>query len=314
MKKIGKKLAATVVTLLVVSFLVFLSFDLLPGDPALSILGTEATPARLEAMREEMGLNQPLAERYGRWVVDFVQGDMGDSYSYTMPVSEMIADKIPITLTLTILSFLMILIVSIPMGIYTTRHRGKLADRVIMAVNQVIMAVPPFFSGILITFVLGLTFRLFTPGGYVSYQDDFGKFVWYMIFPAISVALPKTAMTIRLLRTTMVEESEKDYVRTAYSRGNNTNGILYRHVLKNAMIPVVTFLGMVLTDIIASSIIIEQVYNIPGIGRILLTSIANRDYPVVEAIIVIICFLVIVVNFMVDVLYRFLDPRINAGE
>ncbi len=311
MKYFTKKLAGLLVTLLVVSFLVFIAFAVIPGDPATAMLGTEATEARLEALREELGLNAPLMVRYLRWIRDILQGDFGRSYRYNMPVMSMIGDKLPVTLTLTAISFALIVLISIPLGVACARYAGGVLDHVIVVADQIIMAVPPFFSGILITLVFGLLLHLFVPGGYVSWQQDWLSFLGYMIFPSIAVALPKSAMAVKLLRTAILSETKLDYVRTAYSRGNGTKAVLYRHVLRNALIPVITFLGMALADMVAGSIIVEQVFNIPGLGRILLTSISNRDYPVVQAIIVCIAFLVIVVNFLVDLLYKAVDPRIT---
>ena len=314
MKYIIKKLGMMIVTLLVVSICVFLAFNVIPGDHALRMLGTEASPELVEQTREQMGLNDPVIVRYFRWFGAFLQGDMGKSYNYSVPVAGMILNKIPITLTMAIMSFLLTIVVSIPMGIITAKHEGGILDRVVTVVNQVIMAVPPFFSGILITFIFGMIFKLFKPGGFISYSEDFAGFVGYLIFPSIAVALPKIAMTVKMLRGSVIDEAKKDYTRTAYSRGNNTNGVLYRHVLKNALIPVITFLGMLLADMIAGSIVIEQVFGIPGISRILLTSISNRDYPVVEAIIMGIAMIVIVTNLLVDIIYRIVDPRIGIEE
>lgn len=311
MKYVVKKLSAMLLTIIIVSFLAFLAFSVISGDPALSKLGTQATPERLEALREEMGLNRPLLVRYGDWAISFMQGDMGESYSYNMPVREMIGEKIPITITLTIMAFVIMTVAAIPLGIYTAKHENGMIDRIIYIINQVIMAIPPFFSGILITWIFGLVLKLFTPGGFVSYEENLTGFLTYLIFPAFAIALPKCAMTVKLLRASILDEVKADYVRTAYSRGNNTNKVLYHHVLKNAMIPVITFLGMALADILAGSIVIEQVFNIPGLGRILLTSINNRDYPVVQAIIVIIAVWVIGINFVVDMIYRVIDPRID---
>lgn len=312
MKYVFKKVMTMVITLFAVTLFVFLAFHVISGDPAISMLGTEATPAKLEALREELGLNDPVLVQYARWAFDFVKGDMGTSYSYRMPVEDMIVSKIPVTLTLTAIAFLLMVVLSIPLGIYTAKHAGGVVDRVIYVVNQMIMAVPPFFSGILITLVFGKIFRLFTPGGYVSYEKNFWEFLGYMFFPALAIALPKAAMATKLLRSSVIGEAKQDYVRTAYSRGNNTNRVLYRHVLRNALIPVVTFLGMALADMIAGSIIIEQVFSIPGLGRILLTSIFNRDYPVVMAVIVCIAVLVLVVNMLVDIIYGMIDPRITV--
>ncbi len=314
MKYVGKKIATMCLTLLLVSFLVFLCFTVIPGDPALAKLGTEATPERVEALRKEMGLDRPFMVRYGDWLFSFIKGDMGKSYSYGLPVTQMLADKVPITVTMSVMSILIIIVVSIPLGLYVAKHEGSVADRVIYAVNQVIMAVPPFFAGILITLLFGIVLKLFVPGGYVSYTQSVPGFLGYMIFPAIAIALPKISMTVKLLRSGLVGEKKMDYVRTAYSRGNNTKNVLYKHILKNAMLPVVTFLGMTFTDIIAGSIIVEQVFSIPGIGRILMTSISNRDYPVVMAVIVSLAAAVIIINGLVDLIYQWIDPRIRLEE
>lgn len=311
MKYLIKKLAGLVITLLVVSFLVFTAFSVIPGSPATAMLGTQATPEKVAALEEQLGLNKPLLERFGEWALAFVQGDFGMSYSYQMPVGDMIGEKIPVTLTLTLMAFVIMTAVSVPLGIFCARHEGGAADRIILTVNQVIMSIPPFFSGILITLLFGLVLHFFTPGGYVSYTADMGGFLGYLLFPAIAIALPKAAMAVKLLRTSVLEQMKLDYVRTAYSRGNRTKTVLYHHVLKNAMIPVVTFLGMALADMVAGSIVVEQVFNIPGLGRILLTSISNRDYPVAQAIIVFIAFLVIFTNFLADLLYQRMDPRIT---
>jgi len=312
MKYLLKKLVSTALTILVVSVLVFVAFSVIPSDAAISKLGTAATLEKVEALREEMGLNAPLPERYVNWLADFFTGDMGMSYSYEMPVSELILDKLPITVWLTVLSFLMVVVISIPVGIYAAKHEGSIVDRVIYIWNQTMMAIPPFFAGILITVLFGMILRFFTPGGYVSYTKDFGAFLGYLFFPAFAIALPKAAMTAKLLRNSVLREKKADYVRTAYSRGNSTGQVLYKHIMKNAMIPVVTFLGMTLADIFTGSIIMEQVFNIPGLGRILLTSIGNRDYPVVMAIIVWMAIGVIVINFVVDCIYHLIDPRIRV--
>ncbi len=314
MKYIIKKVISMIITLVVVSLCVFLAFSIIPGDPALKKLGTEASPELIAQTREQMGLNDPVIVRYFRWFGAFLQGDMGKSYNYSVPVAGMILNKIPITLTMAIMSFLLTIVVSIPLGIITAKHEGGMLDRVVTVINQIIMAVPPFFSGILITFIFGMVLKLFKPGGFISYSEDFAGFVGYLIFPSIAVSLPKIAMTVKMLRGSVIDEAKKDYTRTAYSRGNDTNGVLYRHVLKNALIPVITFLSMLLADMIAGSIVIEQVFGIPGISRILLTSISNRDYPVVEAIIMGIAMIVIVTNLLVDIIYRIVDPRIGIEE
>ena len=313
MKYILKKAGMMIITLVVVSILVFLAFNIIPGDPAARKLGTEATPAQLEQLRSQMGLDDPLYVRYGRWIWAFVHGDMGDSYNYG-PVEDLLADKISITIVLAIMAFILMVVISIPVGIFSARHEGSIIDHIIVIADQVVMAIPPFFAGIILTLVFGLILRWFVPGNFVSYRQDTAGFLGYLIFPAIAIALPKVAMSVKLLRGSVIDEIGKDYTRTAFSRGNTTRGVLYLHILKNAMIPVITFMGMALADMVSGSIVIEQVFNIPGIGRMLLTSINNRDYPVVEAIIMGIAILVMVVNFIVDVIYRIVDPRIEAGS
>ena len=308
-----KKFAAMLITILCISFLVYLAFEVIPGDAALAALGIDVEPERLAALREEMGLNRPFLERYIDWLASFVKGNFGTSYKYNLPVAEMIVSKLPVTVIMALISFVIMTVVSLPVGIYTAKHSGGRIDRGIMVVNQIMMSVPHFFMGIIITYIFGMVLKLFIPGGFVSYEVDFWGFLSYIIFPCIAIALPKIAMSVKLLRGSCVSEAKKDYVRTAYSKGNNTNKVLYRHVLKNAMIPVITLWGMTLADMLVGSIVIEQVFNIPGIGRILLTSISYRDYPVVEAIIVLIAFVVVVTNFCVDIIYGIMDPRINVG-
>lgn len=182
MRYIGKKLAAMMITLLCISFLVYLAFDLIPGDAALAALGTDATPESLAALREQLGLNRPFLQRYLEWLVHFIGGDFGTSYKYHMPVADMIVSKLPITVIMAVISFLIMAAVSLPIGIYTAKHSGKRVDRIVTAVNQIVMSVPHFFMGILITYFFGLILKFFTPGGFVSYETDFLGFLAYIIF------------------------------------------------------------------------------------------------------------------------------------
>lgn len=312
MKYTIKKIISSLITLLMVSLLVFLAFAIIPGDPAVSRLGTNATEARLAALREEMGLNKPLLVRYFLWLGSALKGDFGTSYSYGTSVTSMVIDKLPITLTLMLFAFVLMLLISIPLGVYASYKEGTWIDKVIQITNQIVMAIPPFFSGILITLLFGVTLKMFTPGGFVALNINAGKFYKFMFFPSLAVALPKSAMALNLLYSSLNGEKKKDYVRTAYSRGNGSRAIFFTHMLKNASIPTITFMGMALADMIAGSIIIEQVFGIPGLGRILLTSIQNRDYPVVEAIIMLIAFIVIMSNLLVDIIYRLVDPRVET--
>ena len=313
MKTVVKKISAFIITILLVTLFVFIAFELIPGDAATARLGINATPEALAALREEMGLTRPFVVRYFSWLLSFFFGDMGTSTSYGVSVRSMLASKLPITITLTLMSFIMVVVLSIPIGLVTSKYEDRPLSKAIDVLGQLSMSIPPFFLGILITYLFGMIFHMFTPGGFVSYDVNFGGFVAYLIFPALAIAIPKAAMSTKLLKTSILSERKLDYVRTAYSRGNSTMDVLYKQVRKNAIIPVVTFLGMMLADIVAGSLVIEQVFSIPGYGRLLISSIANRDYPVVQAIIAIIAMIVIVINLLVDILYQVLDPRMRGN-
>lgn len=312
MNYILRKFIVLIVTILIISMLAFLAFSVIPGDPVTKLLGTDSTPERAAELRFELGLDKPVVTRYFLWLKGFFTGDMGTSYSYSMPVSEMLAGKLPITLTLSGMAFVMIALISVPLGVILAKYEGGIVDRVMVVLNQITMSVPPFFIGIVFTAVFGLQFKLFTAGSFISLSESITGFLACLFFPALAIALPKSAMTVKLLRSSIISELGKEYVRTAYSRGNSKWSVLTSHVLRNAAIPVVTFLAMTLADIVAGSVIIEQIFAIPGIGRMLLSSISNRDYPVVQAIVVIVAFLVIFVNFLADVAYQYIDPRIRS--
>ncbi len=313
-----KKIATLIITLFLVSVLAFLAFQIIPGDVVTSILGTEATPEREEALREELGLDKPPVERYFSWAGGVLRGDLGVSYRYSknmnemMPVAELIGDKLPVTLWLAFISLIFTVIFAIPIGVFWAGTKNRFLDGFLNVLTQTSMAIPAFFLGILVTYLFGIVFKAFTPGSYVSIKKDFGGFISYMIFPAIAIAIPKIGMTARFLRNSTLTELRSDYVRTARSKGVSENTILFKHVLRNAMLPVVTFLGMIIAEVVAGSIVVEQVFSLPGIGRLLISSISTRDFPVVEIIILYITMVVIVVYFIVDIIYRVLDPRIRV--
>ncbi len=311
MRYILKKAAIFILTLLVISILVFCAFQVIPGDPATRMLGTQATPEKVQLLREQLGLDAPGIVRYFSWLGGLLTGNLGTSYNYNMPVAELISGKIAITAALSLLSFGIVLLISIPLGILLARYANSLPDRMFMVINQLIMSIPPFFLGILFTYIFGLLLKQFTPGDFVQHSVDPGGFWGYLFFPALAIALPKSAMVVKLLRTSMVKEMSEDYVRTAFSRGNSRWQVLSKHVMRNAIIPVVTFLAVTLVDIVAGSIIIEQVFVIPGMGRLLLDSILKRDIPVAQTITMIIAAVVITVNYLADISYKYIDPRIR---
>lgn len=311
MKYAAKKGLMLLLTMLIVSFLVFVAFQIIPGDPTTKLLGTQATPERIAALRAELGLDDPWLLRYWNWLKAFVTGDMGKSYSYSLPVSQLIGEKLPITLRLSAMAFIFIVALSLPLGILFSTRPAQKADGFITTVNQVAMSIPPFFMGILISYLFGTVFKWFVPGGYVAYEENAAAHMTYLVFPALAIAIPRIAMTVRLLRSTIAAQMKENYVRTAYSRGGSPAGILWGHVLKNSLLPVVTFLAMTFSDIVANSIVVEQVFGIPGLGRLLLAGISNQDQPTAQAIIVIIAAVVMVLNYAADLVNQRIDPRLR---
>ena len=223
----------------------------------------------------------------------------------------LLGEKLAITGVLILMAFLFTIVLSIPLGILAGSIRNPVLDKLMTALDQVVMSVPSFFLGILTCYLFGTLLRVFVPGDFVSYTQDWGAFLSYLILPALSIALPRVAMTVKMLRGSILEQLGEDYVRTARSRGLPRGEILRRHVLKNALLPVITFLAVSAAEIMTSSIIVEQVFTIPGVGRLLLSSISNRDFPVVQAIVVILAAWIVVVNLVADVLYQLADPRIR---
>jgi len=311
LRRVFKQIFTLIITLLIVSLLAFLSFQIIPGDPTTKMLGTEATPAARAALRAQLGLDAPIPIRYCQWLTGFLSGNMGESYSYHQPVADMIADKLPVTALLVALSFAFTVLLSVPLGVLAGGLRHALPDRLAVALNQIVMSVPPFFLGILACYLFGTLLRVFTPGNFIPYTQDFWGCVGYLIFPALSIALPRAAMTVKLLRGAIHNELEQDYVRTARGSGGSRAYILRRHVLKNAFLPAITFLAVSAAEIMTSGIIMEQVFTIPGIGRLLLASISNRDFPVVQAIVVILAAWIVIVNFIADLLCQLFDPRVR---
>lgn len=311
MKFILKKTGTLIITLVIISFLSFLAFSLIPGDAAVSNLGMDADEAAIEALREELGLNRPVPVQYGDWLWSAVHGDFGESTQYHLPVRELVAGRLPATITLAVYSLVLILVVSFPLGLLGTRKPNGALDTVVTVVSQLGMAVPQFFLGILLAFFFGIVLKLFTVGGYVSPQENPAGFLSFLILPAVAVAVPKCAAMTRYIRNSVVAQKKLDYVRTARGKGNSERRILLYHVLINSMMPVVTMLAMMAADVLAGSIVVEQVFNIPGLGRLLITSISNRDYPVVQAIVLYIACTVVIMNTLADIAYQKLDPRLR---
>lgn len=311
MKWIGKKVTSMIVTLLLVSVIAFLAFEVVAGNSMLSKMGMDASPEQIKALEEEYGLNKSLPERYGDWFVHAIQGDFGTSYQYNVPVTQLVSNRMAVTVGLGLLSIVLILAISIPLGLFVSRHEGGMWDHVISTLNQVFMSIPNFFLGMLICLIFGIVLRWFQPGAYVPMKQSVSGYFSYIIYPAVAISIPKIAMVVKFLKTSVLRQMKMDYVRTARGKGNSERSILYSHVLKNALIPVITFLAMILAEVLAGSIVLEPVFSLPGLGRLLVVSISSRDYPVVQAIILYIATIVIVLNGIVDILYQVLDPRVK---
>lgn len=313
MKYVVQRVTALLLTMLMVSFLAFSAFQMISGDPAQAILGTSATPESLELMRHQLGLDQPFLVRYVRWLGGFVSGDLGISYSYRQAVASLILPKLQVTVCMVMLSFLIIIIFSIPLGMFAAQLSGSRYDWIHTVFNQLCMAVPAFFLSILVSYLFGIVLKWFTPGDFPDMNKEFGGAMYHLFFAAVCIAIPRIAMSVRMMRSTIVGEMEKDYVRTAISRGNDRTSVLRNHVFRNALVPTVTFLGQTMAEIVGGGIVVEQVFGIPGMGRLLVASISNRDYPVVEALVVILAFWVILSGTVADLINQGIDPRLRLG-
>lgn len=310
-KYIIKKLIILIVTVLAVSFVIFMLFSIIPSDPAVNKLGINATEESLAALRTEYGLEGPVLVRYFRYIGGVCTLDFGKSYTYGMKVSQLIGERIFINIVLSLMSLIIVTVISIPVGMLLAHVNKTKWENFIEINNQIVMSVPPFLLGIILTFIFGIVFKFFSPGRYIAYNKDFWGFMGYMICPALALSLPKCAMCIRLLRSSILEEKKKDYVKVALAKGNSNGRALYKHILVNAIMPTITFISMILADMIAQGIVVEQVFALPGLGRCLLNAISTRDYPVIEGIILIIATSIVVIGTLNDIIHAVIDPRIR---
>jgi ABC-type dipeptide/oligopeptide/nickel transport system permease component len=307
-----KRTIAALVTLFLVSVFSFLSFSVIRGDPASMVLGTSATVEQLEAMREELGLNRSIPVRYLQWLGNFFTGNLGNSIRFRgEAVSSMILERLPVSFFLTLLSLFFIVLATVPISLFSSRHENSLADRVVSAGTVFGVGIPNFFLGVLFIWVFGISLRLFQVGIYVDYRVNFMGFIGSLCFPALAIAAPNAAILTKFLRSSLFKEQRSDYVRTAYSKGADPGYVLRRHALRNALIPSITVLGMIIAEIFSGSIVIEQVFAIPGLGRLLIAAVTSRDYPLIQTLVVLIAFIVIAANTLVDIAIQVVDPRIR---
>ncbi len=306
-----RKLAILLLTLFLVSLAVFLAFHVIPGDSAMLILGTEASEESLAALRHQMGTDRSLFAQYVSWLAGIFRGDFGVSLKYSRSVADLLRSRILLTSLLGLMSFILVFVLGIPLGLLSGRARNPVARAAAGAFSVIGISLPGFFLSLLLIWVFGLWLRLFTPGSYVSPDEDAGAFFRFMIFPALAVALPQVAVLSKYLAAAVREESSAAYVKAARSRGCSSFRVLTRHIFKNAVVAVVPLLGMIAGSIFSGSIIVEQVFGISGVGRLLISAVSYRDFPLAQTIVLYIAALVVVVNFLVDLVVQWLDPRIR---
>ncbi len=306
-----RRLLTLVITLLLVSVVAFVIVQVVPGDPAQLVLGTEAPAEALAEMRAKMGLDRPPLWQYLTWLGRAIRGDLGTSWRHERPVSSLIAERLPVTLSLTVLALSLALLVAIPLGILAATQRRTILDYACLLFAQLGLVLPSFWLGILLILLLALTWRWLPSGGYVNWSDDPLQALRHLIMPALALSLPLAGTLARLVRASMLEELGRDYIRTARAKGLSEQLILYRHALRNALIPAVTLAGLQVGFLLGGSIVIEQVFALPGVGRLVLLAIYNRDLPLIQGLVVFIAAVVVIVNLMVDLLYVYLDPKVS---
>ena len=310
---IFRRLTALMVTLLVASLLIFLLLEILPGDPAAVILGVGAQEDTLRALRAELGLDLPAPVRYLNWLGEVLQGDLGRSYTYDIPVQELLMNRVELSLPLALLAILLSTGIAIPLGVFAASRHRKVADTGIMGFAQLGVAVPNFWFAILLILLFSVKLGWFSAGGFAGWDAGWFPAFKSLVLPAVALALPQAAILARVTRSSVLETVQEDYIRTARAKGLSRSQALWRHAVRNALIPVVTILGLQLSFLLAGTIIIENVFYLPGVGRLLFQAIAQRDLMVVKNLVLVLAATVVLINFLVDLLYAVLDPRLRLG-
>lgn len=300
-------------TLVVATGVVFVVLEVLPGDPAQLMLGVEAHEDTLAALREQMGLDRPAAVRYLQWVEGLARGELGTSYTYSVPVSELVAERLAVTLPLALIALALAVAIAFPVALAAARNHGRPADTGIMALTQIGIAVPNFWFAILLVYVFAIALRLVPSGGFPGWQAGIGTALKSLILPAIALALPQASILARVLRSGLIDTLHEDYIRTARAKGLTRKAALWRHAVRNALIPALTILGLQFSFLITGTIIIENVFYLPGIGRLIFQAITQRDLIVVKSVIVLVVAGVVTVTFIVDLAYAAVDPRLRKN-
>jgi peptide/nickel transport system permease protein len=310
-----RRLGTFLATLAVASVVVFAVLELLPGNAAQVILGESATPESLAEMEARLGLDRPAPERYAQWVGGWLRGETATSISYGVPTSELIAQRLEVTLPLALMAMLITVVVALVLGVYAAARHNRLGDVGVMAASQLGIAIPNFWFAILLILLFAVHLQWVDAGGFPGWREEDGGGLWLglraLILPAIALAVVQAAILARVTRSAVLDVLREDFVRTARAKGLTQRQALTRHVLRNAMIPVLTVGGLQFANLVTGTIVVESVFVLPGIGRLVFQAIANRDLVVVRDVVLLLAALVIVVNFVVDVLVAWIDPRIR---
>jgi peptide/nickel transport system permease protein len=309
-----RRLAALVLTLLAASLVVFVVLQVLPGDPALLMLDTSARADTLAALRHQLGVDRPVWVRYAGWIWGLVRGDFGVSYTYGVPVAELIRQRVMVSLPLAAMGITLSMAMAIPAGVMAAARRGGVVDSAVMGVAQLGVALPNFWLGILLILLFAVALPWFPASGFAGWDHGPWAGVHSLLLPALALALPQAAILARVMRSSVLETLGQDYVRTALAKGLRDGVVLWRHAVRNALIPVVTIIGLQFSFLLAGTVIIENVFTLPGLGRLMFQAIAQRDLIVVQDLVVLLAGSVIVVNFVVDLAYFALDPRIGRDR
>ncbi|MFV0476040.1 MAG: ABC transporter permease [Pikeienuella sp.] len=300
-------------TLFAVSLIVFAVMNVLPGDPALTILGLESTEDARAALRAELGLDAPLAERYAAWAWGALRGDFGDSYSYGVPVSDLIAERLPLTISLAIAGMAATVLLALAMGIGAAANHGRIGDWGVMLLSQLGVAIPAFWLSILLVLLFAVKLGWLPPGGFPGWGEPW-EAARSLILPTAALALVQAAVLARVVRSSALEVMRLDFTRTARASGLSRRRVLWRHVLPNALMPIITIVGMQFASIVTGAIIIENVFYLPGLGRLIFQAISNRDLFTVQALVMMFAAIVVTANFLVDIAYLMIDPRLKGRE
>ncbi len=306
-----KKLIILTILLFVVSIAVFSVLFVLPGDPALIMLGINATPETLANLRAELGLDKPFWAQYADWIFNLLSGKGSRSINYDVPVYGLIVSGLAVTGPLALMAMIFAVIISLPLGIYAARHQNRVGDVGVMFFTQLGLATPEFWLGILLMLLFSIQWNLLPAGGFPGWAENFWGSFNALLLPSFALGVIRASILTRLTRSSMLEVLREDYVRTAWAKGLKSRTVVYVHALRNALIPVLTILGLQLGQLIAGAIIIENVYYLPGLGRLVFHAIGQRDLPVVREIVLFMAAAVILVNFIVDLAYASIDPRIK---